>query len=75
MMDARSFPVSNLNAHLSVHSGIVEYTAVDKKLTYLLCAEIGSLKVLNLGFNEITDECLVHLKGGLDSAIVLSYKA
>ena len=23
----------------------------------------GNLKVLNLGFNDITDACLVHLKG------------
>lgn len=24
---------------------------------------LGALKILNLGFNDITDECLVHLKG------------
>lgn len=53
----------------------LDYTAIDKKLKYFFCAEIGSLKVLNLGFNDITDACLVHLKGGLDFAVALSYKA
>ena len=25
---------------------------------------LGALKILNLGFNDITDDCLGHLKGG-----------
>jgi hypothetical protein len=42
-------------------------------LTYsinLLSVGFGNLKVLNLGFNDISDACLVHLKG---RCLLLSY--
>lgn len=39
------------------------YLCFVELLACVLCTELQSLKVLNLGFNKITGAILVHLKG------------
>ena len=49
---------------------LLEEPCVELVAYILVSAGFRNLKVLNLGFNEITDACLVHLKGG---CLSLSY--
>lgn len=49
---------------------LLEEPCVEFIAYILVSAGFRNLKVLNLGFNDITDACLVHLKGG---CLSLSY--
>lgn len=61
MRDVASFRVSCMESSFWLHH-VASY--IERFVTaFVACTGLGNLKVLNLGFNDITDGCLVHLRG------------